>query len=83
MQGFISLALMRWALPFLGLVSGYLFFRTLRPTAAGFAAKLRTRVRTLLVPFLLWSGLGVLFALVVTHTPFAGVSEYWTVHSAG
>ena len=81
-QGFISLALMRWALPFLGLVSGYLFFRTLVPTAAGFAAKLRTRVRTLLVPFLLWSGLGVLFALAVTHSAFAGVSDYWTVHSA-
>ncbi len=80
-QGFISLALMRWALPFLGLVSGYLFFRTLRPTAAGFAAKLHTRVRTLLVPFLLWSGLGVLFALAVTHSAISGVSEYWTIHS--
>ena len=34
LQGYISLSLMRWALPFLGLVSGYLFFRTLKPTVA-------------------------------------------------
>ena len=82
-RGYVSLALMRWALPFLGLVSGYLFFRTLKPTAAGYAAKLRTRVRTLLVPFLIWSGLGVLFTIAVTHSSFATVSPYWTVHSAG
>ena len=80
---YISLALMRWALPFLGLVSGYLFFRTLKPTVAGFAAKLRTRVRTLLVPFVIWSGLGVLFTIAVTHSSFAAVSPYWTVHSVG
>ena len=82
-RGYVSLALMRWALPFLGLVSGYLFFRTLKPTAAGFAAKLRTRARTLLTPFLIWSGLGVLFTIAVTHSSFATVSPYWTIHSAG
>ena len=81
-EGYISLALMRWALPFLGLVSGYLFFRTFVPTPAGYAAKLRSRVRTLLVPFLFWSGLGVLFAVAVTHSPFADVSPYWQIDSA-
>jgi peptidoglycan/LPS O-acetylase OafA/YrhL len=82
-RGYVSLALMRWALPFLGLVSGYLFFRTLSPTAAGFAAKLRTRLHTLLIPFLIWSGLGVLFTIAVTHSSFAGESPYWTIRSAG
>ncbi len=82
-EGFISLALMRWALPFLGVVSGYLFFRTFTPTTAGYLAKLRTRVRTLLVPFLIWSGLGVLFTVAVSHSRFAGESPYWTVHSLG
>ena len=81
-EGYVSLALMRWALPFLGLVSGYLFFRTLKSTPAGFAAKLRTRAGTLLIPFLIWSGLGVLFAIAVTHSAFADVSPYWTIHSA-
>ena len=82
-EGFVSLALMRWALPFLGVVSGYLFFRTFVPTPAGYAAKLRTRARTILMPFLIWSGLGVLFTVAVTHSRFAGESPYWTVHSVG
>jgi peptidoglycan/LPS O-acetylase OafA/YrhL len=81
-EAFISLALMRWALPFLGVVSGYLFFRTFEPSLAGYLGKLRTRVRTLLVPFLIWSGLGVLFTVAVTVSPFAEVSPYWTVDSA-
>ena len=83
LEGYISLALMRWALPFLGLVSGYLFFRSLTPSVAGFAGKLRSRMRTLLVPFLIWSGLGVLFAVAVTHSPYRGISDYWTIHSLG
>ena len=32
-QALVSLGLARWALPFLGLISGYLFFRTFTPTA--------------------------------------------------
>ena len=80
-QGYVSLALMRWALPFLGLVSGYLFFRRLTPSLAGFLVKLRTRARTVLVPFVIWSGLGVLFAVAVTSSPYRDVSAYWTVHS--
>lgn len=78
-QGYVSLALMRWALPFLGLVSGYLYFRSLTPTAAGFARKMHHRVHTLLVPFLIWSGLGVLFCVAVAHSRYASVSPYWTV----
>jgi peptidoglycan/LPS O-acetylase OafA/YrhL len=80
-EGFVSLALMRWALPFLGLVSGYLFFRTFSPTLEGYLAKLRSRARTLLVPFLIWSGAGVLFSLSITVSPLAGVSPYWTITS--
>jgi peptidoglycan/LPS O-acetylase OafA/YrhL len=81
-EGFVSLALMRWGLPFLGLVSGYLFFRTFVPTLAGYGSKLRTRARTLLAPFLIWSGPGVAFALLVTASPYAGVSPYWQIDSA-
>ncbi len=82
-QGYISLALMRWALPFLGLVSGFLFFRTFTPTPQGYLAKLRSRTRTLLLPFLIWSGAGVLFALAFTASPYAAQSPYWTVDSLG
>jgi peptidoglycan/LPS O-acetylase OafA/YrhL len=38
-------------------------------------------VRTLLVPFLIWSGLGVLFAIAVSYSPFRDVSPYWTISS--
>ena len=54
-EALVSLGLARWALPFLGLISGYLFFRTFTPTLAGYAGKLRSRLRTILVPFLIWS----------------------------
>lgn len=72
---FVSMGLMRWALPFLGLVSGYLFFRTLVPSAAGFVRKLRTRARTILVPFLVWSGYAVLFAALAGDPRFGGPIE--------
>ncbi len=55
----------------------------MKPTVAGFTSKLRTRVGTLLVPFVIWSGVGVLFTIAVTHSSFAGVSPYWTINSAG
>jgi len=71
-QGFVSLALMRWALPFLGLVSGFLFFRTFTPTAAGYARKLRSRMRTIGIPFLIWSGFAVLFAMVTGDPEYGG-----------
>jgi peptidoglycan/LPS O-acetylase OafA/YrhL len=71
-EAFLSLALARWALPFLGVLSGYLFFRTFKPTAAGYVAKLRSRTRTILIPFLIWSGLTVLFALATADPEFGG-----------
>lgn len=72
LQDFVSLALMRWALPFLGLVSGYLFFRTFTPTLAGYAKKLRSRTRTIAVPFLIWSGVAVLFAALTGNPEYGG-----------
>ena len=50
-----SQVLMRWGMPFLGSLSGYLFFRTLVPSFSGYVMKYRRRARSLLLPFLLWS----------------------------
>ena len=72
LQETVSLGLSRWALPFLGLVSGYLFFRTFTPTTAGYVAKLRTRARTILLPFLLWSGFALLVAWATGSPEFQG-----------
>ena len=71
-QEFISLGLTRWALPFLGLISGFLFFRTFTPTAAGYAAKLRVRMRTILLPFLIWSAFALLVAWATGAPEFHG-----------
>ena len=71
-QALVSLGLARWALPFLGLISGYLFFRTFTPTLAGYAVKLRSRLRTILVPFLIWSGVALLVAWLTGSPEFQG-----------
>jgi peptidoglycan/LPS O-acetylase OafA/YrhL len=68
---FISQALARWPAALLFAISGFLFFRTLTPTAAQFLAKYRRRGRTLVVPFLLWSAWG-LAVYVVLHALPAG-----------
>ena len=60
----ISGALTHWSIPLFFALSGFLFAKDLLPTVRSFADKWRVRVRTLLLPFLLWSALGVaLFAL--------------------
>jgi hypothetical protein len=51
-------------------MSGFLFFHSLTPTAAQFAAKYRRRARTLLVPFLLWSAWSLAVYVVVHALPF-------------
>ncbi len=71
-QESVSLGLTRWALPFLGLISGFLFFRTFTPTVAGYAAKLRTRLRTILLPFLIWSAFALLVAWATGAPEFHG-----------
>jgi surface polysaccharide O-acyltransferase-like enzyme len=43
------------ALPFFFLVSGLLFFKDFQLTLAVYGVKLRTRIRTLLVPYLFWN----------------------------
>jgi peptidoglycan/LPS O-acetylase OafA/YrhL len=60
----VSGALTHWSVPLFFALSGFLFARDLAPTVASFGRKWVTRARTLLLPFLLWSAIGVaLFAL--------------------
>lgn len=83
----VSLGLARWALPFLSLVSGYLFFRTFKPDVTGYLTKVRSRVRTIFVPFLIWSAAAVLFAAVTGDPEFGGPIDslgdalyHWLLH---
>lgn len=55
------------AVPFFFALSGFLFFRGL--TAETLLPKLRRRVVSLVVPYLLWNLLYYLFFLLLTHVP--------------
>lgn len=54
-RNLISLGLARTAVPVFFLISGYLFFLGVEWTKKSYLAKLKSRVRTLLIPFLIWN----------------------------
>lgn len=56
----ISQGLARIAVPLLFLISGYLFFLNWNLDGKSFAQKLRSRTRSLLIPFLFWNLLTLL-----------------------
>ncbi len=51
----VSQGVARVSVPLLFLISGYLFFLDFEPTAEALLAKLKSRSRTLLLPFLFWN----------------------------
>ncbi|MBI1808579.1 MAG: acyltransferase [Gemmatimonadetes bacterium] len=58
----LSNGLLRFRIPILFIISGYLFaFNDRQP----YGARIRKRVRTLLVPYVLWSAIGLVFTLVL------------------
>ena len=65
----ISQALTRWPAAMLFAISGFLFFHNLQPRWADYRRKYAGRVHTVVVPFLLWSGLGLLIYLVLQALP--------------
>lgn len=65
----ISQGLARVAVPLFFLMSGYLFFANFRWSQQTFVHKLRTRIRSLLVPFLFWNILVLAFYAVVQNIP--------------
>ena len=65
LQFLISNGLTRFAVPLFFLFSGYLFFCNFQFTWKGYLEKIAKRVRTLVVPFLIWTALsgGLLFTV--------------------
>ncbi|RUM66464.1 MAG: hypothetical protein DSZ05_04250 [Sulfurospirillum sp.] len=66
---YIAEYLARISVPLFFLLSGYLFFATLKPTAEGYLKKYKSRFRTLLVPFLFWNALIFCFYLIAQTLP--------------
>ncbi len=71
-EDFISYGLTRIAVPLFFLFSGFLFFLG-KDDKIDFAAKIRKRFRTLFVPFLLWSLLGIAFYFTLQSIPQTAV----------
>lgn len=67
-RNFISQGLARISVPLFFLMSGYLFFLNLNDTA-GYLSKLKSRVQTLLIPFLFWNCATLLLVAVAQDLP--------------
>ncbi len=75
-QDFISQGVTRVAVPIFFIISGFLFFVNYSFNSATILSKYKKRVRSLLLPYLLWSGLGIvafyIFQLLPQVRPFFG-----------
>ncbi|MBC7621908.1 MAG: acyltransferase [Aeromicrobium sp.] len=68
-RNLISSGVARTAVPLFFLMSGYLFFLGVEWTRDNYIAKLKSRVRTLLIPFLLWNTATLAVIAVVQALP--------------
>lgn len=66
---FFSEGLARVAVPFFFFVSGYLFFIEFKGAKEEFIVRYRKRARSLLLPYLLWSGWGLCFYFMLQLLP--------------
>ena len=63
------------AVPIFFFLSGIAFFRDY--TNRKYSSKLHSRIKTLIIPYLIWNILGLLFAILYTYTP---LSQYISGH---
>lgn len=78
LQFFIINGLVRFAVPLFFIFSGYLFFVHFEFTWKGYLQKVLKRVRTLVVPFLIWTALAGTFLYIVYR--FVGLERYSIVY---
>lgn len=69
-EHFFSNVVARSAVPLLTVISALLFFRDGRPRGEALRRKLRLRVRSLLVPYLVWNTLSLALQIVGQLLPF-------------
>ena len=68
-QFFLSEGIARVAVPIFFIISGYLFFLNFKGTKSEFILKYKKRAKSLLVPFLFWSILGLIVHLILHLSP--------------
>jgi surface polysaccharide O-acyltransferase-like enzyme len=78
-QNLISNVLARIAVPLFFLISGVLFFRNFELKSSIIKRKLQTRVKTLLIPYVLWNLSALFLYLVLQSIP--SFSQYFSGYS--
>ena len=68
-QCFISQVLARISVPFFFTISGFLFFQKYECSLAIILGKLKSRVKTLIVPYLIWNTLALLVYFILQSIP--------------
>lgn len=68
-RNFFSYNLGTVAVPFFFFISGVTLFRNYRPSL--YKQKITHRIKSLLIPYLIWNILGLLFAICYTYTPLS------------
>ena len=75
-QYLISQEICRISVPLFFIISGYLFFVNPRPSANWFLNKWRRRISSLVMPYLLWSFIGMVSFYLMQEMPFT--SSFFT-----
>lgn len=70
-QYLVSQELCRIAVPLFFIISGYLFFADCTADLGWFIVKWKRRIKTLLIPYLLWSIIGLISYFVMQNTSWA------------
>ena len=69
LHNFLAYILGSVAVPFLFFISGVAFFRNYKPNL--YFTKLKSRTKSILIPYLIWNIFGLLFAIAYTYTPLS------------
>lgn len=72
-RNFFAYGLGAIAVPFFFFLSGLTFFRDY--STRKYPQKLKRRVKTLLIPYLLWNIIGLIFSILYTYTPLSNIVQ--------
>jgi surface polysaccharide O-acyltransferase-like enzyme len=75
-QYFISNGVTRIAVPLFFTISGYLFFFNFTPGFRGVMCKYKSRFKTVLIPYVIWSILAIIFIYITQNITFTS-NMFW------
>jgi peptidoglycan/LPS O-acetylase OafA/YrhL len=76
-RNFISYGIASVAVPIFFLISGYLFFYNLEWSNKAYLKKVKSRILTLLLPYLFWNFFALTYMVLIFHSLSAGTSQMW------